>query len=317
MAQLVNDAIWDAFDSNGVIIVEAQLWFYLTGTTTDAPVYTSNALSTPHAQPVESDGAGRFPNIYLDPAVTYRVQFKDAAGALIRDIDPLNPSGTVGTAQITDLAVTTAKLATNAVTTVKIADANVTNAKLANMAANTIKGRNTGTGAPEDLDYAAFNAAMGFTGMNVSFQAHTAPPGCLVRDGSAVSRTTYASLWAWVQLYGEIAADATDKTNNPGKWYVGDGATTFTLPDSRGVFERGTTETGSIDSGRLFGSRQAEMVGTHTHASGFTRTTVRMDGGDNGVVPANTGGLVTFTNTANTGTETRPINDGVLPCVRF
>jgi hypothetical protein len=48
-------------------------------------------------------------------------------------------------------AVTTSKILDANVTTAKVADAAVTNAKLANMAANTLKGRVSTTGAPQDI----------------------------------------------------------------------------------------------------------------------------------------------------------------------
>ncbi len=59
-----------------------------------------------------------------------------------------------------------------------------------------------------------------------------------VPDGTALSRDTYAALWTAVQASGMLAADATDKTNNPGKWGPGDGTTTFQLPDLRDQFLR-------------------------------------------------------------------------------
>ncbi|MCB0383590.1 MAG: tail fiber protein [Psychroserpens sp.] len=60
-----------------------------------------------------------------------------------------------------------------------------------------------------------------------SFPIDTPPTGYLVCDGSAVSRTTYANLFALIgTTYG-----------------AGDGSTTFNLPDYRGKFLRG------LDSG--------------------------------------------------------------------
>jgi hypothetical protein len=89
-AQLLTEPVIRAIDANGLAISGAKLHFYLTGTTTPAAAYTSAALSTQHANPVVSDSGGLFAPIYLDPAVSYRVQLKTSAGALIEDIDPIS-----------------------------------------------------------------------------------------------------------------------------------------------------------------------------------------------------------------------------------
>jgi hypothetical protein len=79
-----------AVNGDGEPISGARLQFYLTGTTTPAPTYTSAGLTTPNANPVVANGAGQFPAIYLDPTITYRAQLQTAAGSVIADIDPLN-----------------------------------------------------------------------------------------------------------------------------------------------------------------------------------------------------------------------------------
>jgi hypothetical protein len=73
----------------------AKAYFYASGTTTLRPVYATDALSTQLANPVVADGAGRFPDIYLDNTLTYRLYLTDKAGALIDDIDPYIPGTAV------------------------------------------------------------------------------------------------------------------------------------------------------------------------------------------------------------------------------
>ncbi|QRC15964.1 tail fiber protein [Klebsiella pneumoniae] len=68
----------------------------------------------------------------------------------------------------------------------------------------------------------------------------TAPSGWLKANGEAVSRTIYAALFEAIgTTFG-----------------IGDGSTTFNLPDLRGEFIRGWDDGRGIDSGRGFGSEQ-------------------------------------------------------------
>ena len=63
----------------GALIPGAQAYFYINGTTTQQTVYTDSALTTPHTQPVVADGSGRFPAIYLDGTLRYKVTIDDAS----------------------------------------------------------------------------------------------------------------------------------------------------------------------------------------------------------------------------------------------
>ena len=84
-----------------------------------------------------------------------------------------------------------------------------------------------------------------------NFTSDEAAAGHLHCDGRPVSRTTYANLYTKLgTAYG-----------------VGDGSTTFNLPDYRGYFLRGLDSTGSVDpSGntRTINSVQAEGIKSHT-----------------------------------------------------
>jgi hypothetical protein len=72
--------------------------FYATGTTTFAPVYRKGNLTEQYEQspdPITADINGRFPPIYLDPSLVYRIQlFAPIAqgGGLLEDVDPYVPN---------------------------------------------------------------------------------------------------------------------------------------------------------------------------------------------------------------------------------
>jgi len=88
----------------------------------------------------------------------------------------------------------------------------------------------------------------GLVGQVASFAANTPPTGWLACNGAAISRTTYATLWAYAQASGMISVNSTDKTTNPGKFGLGNGTTTFELPDLRGEFIRGWDNSRGIDN---------------------------------------------------------------------
>ncbi|WP_283140178.1 tail fiber protein [Neisseria elongata] len=82
------------------------------------------------------------------------------------------------------------------------------------------------------------------SGAVMHFAMQSAPTGWLKADGSAVSRTQYPALFAAIgTTFG-----------------VGDGRTTFNLPDLRGEFVRGWDGGRNIDPGRAFGSAQGDAI---------------------------------------------------------
>lgn len=82
-------------DSNG-IADGATLTFYDTGTLTPRAVYTTDALSVEHSNPLTVAAGAAVPNIYLDDAYTYRCIVKNAAGTTIDDIDPYTGTSASG-----------------------------------------------------------------------------------------------------------------------------------------------------------------------------------------------------------------------------
>jgi microcystin-dependent protein len=95
-------------------------------------------------------------------------------------------------------------------------------------------------------------------GSITAYTLATSPPGWLICDGSPVSRTTYASLFAVIGV-----------TFGPGN-----NTTTFNLPNYQGAFLRGTGTNGSY-SGPSLNTSQTHATQTHTH----TATSVVSDPG--------------------------------------
>ena len=79
----------------------------------------------------------------------------------------------------------------------------------------------------------------------------TPPEGWLVCDGSAVSRTDYADLYAAI---GTV-------------WGHGDQIATFNLPDLRGEFVRGFDAGRGVDADRVFASYQDDETKAHSHSN--------------------------------------------------
>lgn len=137
----------------------------------------------------------------------------------------------------------------------------------------------------------------------VAFFARATPPsGWLKANGAAVSRTTYAALFAAIgTTFG-----------------AGDGSTTFNLPDLRGEFLRGVDDGRGVDIGRGLGSYQADEIKSHTinvPNSGYEGNVTGSwfygeRGNGNNNQAANT---ITY----NGGKETRPRNMALLACIKY
>ena len=179
------------------------------------------------------------------------------------------------------------------------------------------------------------------SGQIAAFGSSLCPSGWLAADGTAVSRTTYASLFASIAT----------------TWGNGNGTTTFNLPDLRGTFLRGTGTNanaavvaagGAI--GQALGTYAADTFQGHKHnvtdpghfhslPNGFTVGNIAGAGSAYSLPSAypaqNTGskttGLTVESATTDTngcsgstscgtvsfGTETKPKNFGVTYCIQY
>jgi hypothetical protein len=79
-------------DSSGNPYSGALAYFYATGTSTPKAVYTNEALTIAHANPVVADSSGRWPAIYLATDAAYSIVIKTAAGVTIYSEDPHRPA---------------------------------------------------------------------------------------------------------------------------------------------------------------------------------------------------------------------------------
>lgn len=154
-------------------------------------------------------------------------------------------------------------------------------------------------------------------GTCIQFAGSAAPTGYLACDGSAVSRTTYADLFGVISTtYG-----------------VGNGSTTFNLPDIRGLFVRGAgahgTMTkaagGAFDGGSVGATSNDQMQG-HYHIA-YQPSGFGGDGLAGGAASPAIGAELTSaqmgapktdgTNgTPRTGNETKPASMSLLYCIK-
>ncbi|GAB7080831.1 tail fiber protein [Megalodesulfovibrio paquesii] len=157
-------------------------------------------------------------------------------------------------------------------------------------------------------------------GAVLAFAMAAAPAGWLKCNGAAISRTTYAALFAAIgTVFG-----------------AGDGSTTFNLPDLRGEFVRGWDDGRGADAGRTLGSAQASANLSHSHGVNDPshRHTTNYSGYNPGSTPANqvmtsVGNYLFGVNSvsefsvtgisiaANGASEARPRNIALLYCVKY
>ena len=158
------------------------------------------------------------------------------------------------------------------------------------------------------------------------FAGGVAPAGWLKANGVAVSRSTYSDLFGVIgTTYG-----------------VGDGSTTFGLPDLRAEFIRGWDDGRGADSGRAIGSWQGgqnqwhqhpgttSTSGEHSHAVSIPSKPNGTGAGPIAMVDGSwniTGSQIyntvaagnhthTFTTSGEGGSEARPRNVAMLYCIK-
>lgn len=163
-----------------------------------------------------------------------------------------------------------------------------------------------------------YGAELSPPGVVSAFARNSAPSGWLKANGAAVSRTSYAALFAAIgTTFG-----------------AGDGSTTFNLPDLRGEFVRGWDDGRGIDSGRVFGSNQKGSLATFDPTAASTALTSLHSTGSDSTTRADVGldaiGAADYptidvgsasagaTLTASTAAGvSRPRNIALLYCIKY
>jgi microcystin-dependent protein len=158
-------------------------------------------------------------------------------------------------------------------------------------------------------------------GMVMAFTGTSAPPGWLLCDGTQVSRTQYADLFAMMEGHG-----------------TGDGAYTFHLPNYVGRFHRMIDNAGALDFdvvnrtamapggnayANLWSVQTNEAVGHNHTIGGSDKGTwdVFSTSGMRGIGGTVAGGY--HSNNANVGfnssggSESRPENASVIYCIKY
>ena len=178
----------------------------------------------------------------------------------------------------------------------------------------------TRSGKGAALTHAEMDANLGYlvpAGAVMAFAMNSAPTGWIECSGNAVSRTTYADLFAAIgTTFG-----------------AGDSSTTFNLPNLRGEFIRGWDNGRGVDDSRAFGSAQGDATalpntdfttnttGTHSHSyDGGDRQNVGSGGQSQPVSQGgnNTGSAGSHSHTIEGGDdETRPRNIAMLYCIKI
>jgi microcystin-dependent protein len=140
-------------------------------------------------------------------------------------------------------------------------------------------------------------------GSVVYFAASAAPVGWFECNGAILNKTIYADLF-----------------NAIGYKFGGSG-NQFLLPDLRGEFIRGWDDGRGVDSGRVFGSSQSDAFKSHTHAArltnGWFNTNIGNGPNWSGDIYGNNQIWPFVQVDATGGSETRPRNIALLPCIKY
>ena len=308
-----------------------KLYSYAAGSFSTLQTTYSDADGTiANANPIVLNSSGRLPvQVFLESGLVYNIVLQDASGNILQNWDDIEGSvnasyvaaeiaalsgdylpvtgGTI-TGSLTVSGTTT--LGTTATGAISASGTITTSSSISAVGVSAGGAKVTSVGTPTVstdaatkayVDSAAGSVAAPPIGSMLMWPASTsAGASWLTCDGTAVSRTTYASLFALIgTTYG-----------------AGNGTTTFNLPDMRGVFPRGLDSGRGYDPARALGTYQADDFASHTHTfpadttGGFNTPIASIVAGDR--APGSTGTVINSTG----GSETRPKNVALVFIIR-
>ncbi len=268
------------------------LYTFETGTSTPKDTFADQGEGATNSNPIELDAEGRC-SLWLDtgeyafelrtPADALVERWDDVAGVPAPDATPYLPLAGGVSMTGTFELAGPATAALEPVTLDQMQDAIATSE-------------------------AASEAALALpVGTILMWAQGAVPTGYLALEGGTVSRTTYATLFAlWGTVYG-----------------VGNGSTTFGIPDTRAYFMRGWDNGRNLDSGRALGSFQDDALQNITGEIGLINGGVTTADGafdddgaatnhiDAGVSGTDAGVTFDASRVARTASETRPLNFAV------
>lgn len=253
-------------------------------------VYWDSGANIPAAQPIKTLNGyptrdGTPANLYV-AANAYSIAVYNKRGALVFAKSNVSFTGALATTSTDGLMSAADKVKLDAALT----------------SATGFAALGLGTAATGDASQLVPIGMVFFSALNF------VPVGYLACNGAAVSRSAYANLFAAIgTTYG-----------------VGDGITTFNVPDLRGEFIRGFDAGRGVDSGRVFASAQGHQFQDHYHAGPSSDQFVTSNAGAGAGGPLAGGGSFKYNLTAtsgnaafgNYGSETRPRNVALLAIIK-
>lgn len=225
-----------ASDTNGIPLSGGQVYTYEAGTTTPKTTYSDLAGTVENTNPVILDLYGNA-DIYFTATETYKIILQDSDNNIIWTEDDLSgtfTSTSLGTAAIVDTGTAADEVPLNSDLGgtaigdfVKLIDDGSSNGvfPLTHFALDEDDmASDSDIRAATQQSLVAYLSSFNYTpiGTLIIVPTETVPTGYLECNGATISRTTYSELFTVIgTLFG-----------------VGDGSTTFEIPDLRGKFLR-------------------------------------------------------------------------------